>query len=206
MKVKICGIRQLEDAQAAVDAGAWALGFIFHRASQRYIAPEAARDIVSVVRERVLTVGVFVDYPLAELNAVVQFVGLQAAQLHGQEDLDYARSVKAPTVIKAFRVGEGFALEELEAFRGLPVLLDAYDARAAGGTGQTFDWSLAQRAVDLGARVILAGGLHPGNVAAAIKTTRPWAIDVSSGVEIAPGCKDLQKIRGLFEAIQASET
>ncbi len=200
MKVKVCGIRSYEDARAALDAGAWALGFVFHRASPRSIDPEVVERIVSRLPGETLTVGVFVDYPLAELNAIVHAAGLKGAQLHGDEDPAYAERVKAETVIKAFRVGEGFALESLREFPRQRILLDAYSPSAPGGTGKTCDWSLARRAAEL-RPVILAGGLRPENVAEALSEVRPDALDVSTGVESVPGVKDPEKLRRLFEAV-----
>jgi phosphoribosylanthranilate isomerase len=204
VKVKICGIRTLEDARAALDAGAWALGFVFHGASKRSIAPDAAAGIVRKLPAGTLTVGVFVDRPLEEVNAVVREVGLRAAQLHGNEDAEYASSVVAETVIKAFRVGDGFDPEAIRGFPSCRVLLDAFHPRAPGGTGTTFDWRIARRAGEI-APVILAGGIHPGNVVEAIRGALPDAIDVSSGVESSPGVKDAGRIEQLFRAVREYE-
>ena len=200
MKVKICGVRSYEDACQALDAGAWALGFIFHRPAKRYIEPEAVASIVKRLPEDALPIGVFVDYPLDELNAVVETAGLRGAQLHGDEDAAYAGEVKAEIVIKSLRVGPDFDPGRVRDFPAQRILLDTYHPQAAGGTGRTFDWSLACRAGEL-APVILAGGIHPDNVVDSLRQARPDAIDVSSGVEKAPGIKDPAKILRLFEAI-----
>ena len=162
MNVKVCGIRRLDDALVAVDSGAWALGFIFHRASPRYIDPEDAARIIERLPGEVLTVGVFVDYPIDELNDVVRQAGLSAAQLHGAESPEYAREVEASTIIKAFRVGEEFDAEVLEPYQDCNFLLDTYRPEQAGGTGETFDWEIAKR-VGEKAPVILAGGLAHEN-------------------------------------------
>ena len=204
MRVKVCGIQRFEDAEAAVKAGAWALGFIFHRSSMRYIEPEAVQEITRCLPGEILTVGVFVDAPIDVLNDFVRRAGLRAAQLHGSEDAAYAARVEAEQVIKAFRVGDDFDPSQLEAFAGHPVLLDAYHPSAAGGTGTSFDWGVARKAGEK-ARVILAGGIRPENVARAIRQARPWAIDVSSGVEVSPGVKDPGRILRLFEAIRTAE-
>ncbi len=204
MNVKVCGIRRLDDALVAVDSGAWALGFIFHRASPRYIDPEDAARIVERLPGEVLTVGVFVDYPIDELNDVVRQAGLGAAQLHGAESPEYAREVEASTIIKAFRVGEEFDVARLEPYQDCKFLLDTYRPGEAGGTGETFDWEIARR-VGEKAPVILAGGLGPDNVREAIRVARPQAVDVSSGVESAPGVKDPAAIRRLFEAVTKAE-
>ncbi len=200
MNVKVCGIRRLEDALVAVQTGAWALGFIFHRPSPRYISPEAAALIIERLPGGVLTVGVFVDYPVDELNEVVRRAGLAAAQLHGAESPEYAREVKAGTVIKAFRVGDEFDPSVVEPYRDCDLLLDSLRSGRAGGTGEAFDWEIARR-VGEHAPVILAGGLNPENVREAIRTARPQGVDVSSGVEVSPGVKDPEAIRRFFEKI-----
>ncbi len=204
MNVKVCGIRRLDDALVAVDSGAWALGFIFHRASPRYINPEDAARIIERLPGEVLTVGVFVDYPIDELNDVVRQAGLGAAQLHGAESPEYAREVEASTIIKAYRVADAFDAEVLEPYQDCTILLDTYRPGQAGGTGETFDWEIARR-VGEKAPVILAGGLGPDNVREAIRVARPQAVDVSSGVELAPGVKDPAAIRRLFEAVAKAE-
>lgn len=204
MNVKVCGIRRLDDALLAVDSGAWALGFIFHRESPRYINPEDAARIIERLPGEVLTVGVFVDYPIDELNDVVRQAGLGAAQLHGAESPEYAREVEASTIIKAYRVGEAFDVDVLEPYQDCTILLDTYRPGQAGGTGETFDWEIARR-VGEKAPVILAGGLGPDNVREAIRVARPQAVDVSSGVELAPGVKDPAAIRRLFEAVAKAE-
>ncbi len=200
MKVKVCGIRRLDDALVAVDSGAWALGFIFHRASPRYITPADAARIIERLPGEVLTVGVFVDYPIDELNDVVRQAGLGAAQLHGAESPEYAREVEASTIIKSFRVGDEFDVDRLEPYPDCTFLLDSYRPGQAGGTGETFDWEIARR-VGEKAPVILAGGLGPDNVREAIRVARPQGVDVSSGVEVTPGVKDPAAIRRLFEQV-----
>lgn len=200
MKVKICGLRTLDDAEAALDLGAWALGFVFHRPSRRWIDPEAAAAIVKRLPREAITVGVFVDWPLDEVNRTVESVGLRGAQLHGDEDAAYVRGVRASLVIKALHVGVDFNVERVREFQGCRILLDTRHPAAPGGTGEVFDWSIARRAGDV-APVILAGGLRPENVEDALREARPDALDVSSGVESAPGVKDREKIRRLFEAI-----
>ncbi len=204
MNVKVCGIRRLDDALVAVDSGAWALGFIFHRASPRYINPEDAARIIERLPGEVLTVVVFADYPIDELNDVVRQAGLGAAQLHGAESPEYAREVEASTIIKAYRVADAFDAEVLEPYQDCTILLDTYRPGQAGGTGETFDWEIARR-VGEKAPVILAGGLGPDNVREAIRVARPQAVDVSSGVELAPGVKDPAAIRRLFEAVAKAE-
>ena len=204
MKVKICGIRSYEDARAALDAGAWALGFVFHAPSKRYIGPEEAGRIVRKLPPGTLTVGVFVDWPLEHVQAALGAGSLRAAQLHGSEDPAYAASVRADMVIKAIRVGDGFDPEVIRDFAGCRILLDTRAPEAPGGTGRTFDWTVARRAGEI-SPILLAGGIRPENVEEALATARPDAIDVSSGVESSPGVKDPARIADLFLAIERSE-
>lgn len=204
MKVKICGIRDYETARVALDCGAWALGFVFHPPSPRFVEPDRVAEIIRRVPAGVLTVGVFVDWPLDSLNEAVRTAGLGAAQLHGSEDLAYARGVRAGMVIKALRAEPGFDPRRVLDFPGCSILLDAYHPTLAGGTGIRVDWSLARRAAEH-APIILAGGLDPESVKEAILAVRPAAIDVSSGVESAPGAKDRQKIRRLFAEVEGAE-
>ena len=200
MKVKICGLTTYEDARQALDLGAWALGFILHRPSPRYIEPAAIARIVSRLPPAALAVGVFVDAPLEDVVATVRLARLRGVQLHGVEPPAYADRVPAELVIKAFRVGESFDLSQLEAYPRQTILLDAYHPSAAGGTGLQVDWSLARAAG--GVRpIVLAGGIRPDNVEDCLRLARPDAIDVSSGVELRPGVKDPELVRRLFEAV-----
>ncbi len=203
MIVKICGLTCTEDALAARDAGADLLGFVFAN-SPRRVSPEQARKIVAALAAappsprgtRHLTVGVFVDEHPDTVNRIVESVGLDLVQLHGDESPDYCRSMPVP-VIKAFRVQAEGSLEALKSYLGAAryLLLDRYRPGAAGGTGETFDWSLAEGMAEFGIPWFLAGGLHPANVAGAIAHCRPDGVDVSSGVESSPGVKDHRLIR-----------
>lgn len=205
--VKICGIRRIEDALLSLQEGAWALGFIFHRPSPRFIEPVEAAELLAGIRRQVdgefRAVGVFVDWELEELNAVVEQVGLDVAQLHGEETPDYAAGVGAEETWKAFRVGPGFEPGLLAGFPPeVRILLDGWSAVEAGGTGQSFDWSVARSCQEL-RPVILAGGIDADNLSAAISEVDPFAVDVSSGVESAPGVKDGERIRQLFKEARA---
>ena len=195
MIVKICGITRLEDAEAAVAAGASAIGFIFWPNSPRFVEPHRARKIAAALPPFVTTVGVFVNQPLEYVNGVARLVGVGAVQLHGDETPEFAASVAAP-VIKALSVGADVRLWRSR----VRLLLDVHDPVARGGTGRTIDWAAA---ADLAAQrdILLAGGLTPDNVADAVARVRPFGIDVSSGVERAPGIKDHQRLRALFEAM-----
>jgi phosphoribosylanthranilate isomerase len=201
-RVKICGITRAEDADLAAALGASAIGFVFWPRSPRFIEPSRARDIVRHLPPFVTPVGVFVDQPAGHVKDVAAVVGLSAVQLHGSEDLGFARAVgrrviKAASVAQALQFADYWPAE-------ITLLLDALDAERRGGTGQTVDWSAAGT-LSAGRRVILAGGLHAGNVGEAIRTVRPFAIDVSSGVESSPGVKDQARLRALFQAVAATE-
>jgi phosphoribosylanthranilate isomerase len=197
MLVKICGITRVDDAEAAVAAGASALGFVFWPGSPRFVDPYRARVIASAVPAFITTVGVFVDQPAEYVSAVASLVKLGAVQLHGNESVGFAALIDRP-VIKAMTLGDG----DVEWPEGSIVLLDAQDPVRRGGTGRTIDWD---RAAAIAARrpVMLAGGLTPDNVADAVTRVRPFGIDVSSGVERAPGIKDHARLAALFEAIHA---
>ena len=205
--VKICGIRRIEDALLSLEEGAWALGFIFHRPSPRFIEPQEAAALLAEIRRQAAgdfrSVGVFVDWELEELNGVVEQAGLDVAQLHGEETPAYAAGVTADEVWKAFRVGPGFDPGLLDGFPPeVRMLLDGWSPVEAGGTGQSFDWSVA-RACQQARPVILAGGIDAGNLSAAIAEVDPFAVDVSSGIESAPGVKDGELIRQLFKEARA---
>lgn len=191
--VKICGITRVEDAQAAVAAGARALGFVFWPKSPRHIAPARARDIVATLPPSVTPIGVFVDQPADEVNAIVAQVGLGAVQLHGSEDETYVQLMTRP-VVKAVAVGAGSAPAIDRWPNDVTVLLDVHDPVKKGGTGRTIDWTTA---ADIAQRrkIILAGGLTPENVGEAIARVGPYGIDVSSGVETAPGIKDHGRLK-----------
>ena len=195
-RVKVCGITSLEDALAAMDAGADMLGFNFYARSPRYISPAEARKIVERLPEGTSCVGVFVNESApADVEHVAREVGLGVVQLHGDETPEFCQSLRGLTTIKALRVGADFNVETPAAYNTDAVLLDAYVAGARGGTGHTFDWTLATLTRERVPRLILAGGLNPDNVAAAVAAVRPYAVDVCSGVESAPGHKSPQLMR-----------
>ncbi len=202
VRVKICGITNLEDARLAADLGAHALGFIFYPKSPRSVRPEVARAIIANLPPLIMTVGVFVDEEAGVVRGIAETAGLDWVQLHGQESPDYCCELKR-RVIKGFRIKDAHSLSLLPEYQGSvqAFLLDTYKADTAGGTGETFDWALARQASTFGP-VILAGGLTPANVAQAIEAARPAAVDVASGVEAAPGKKDPEKLREFFEAIK----
>jgi phosphoribosylanthranilate isomerase len=197
VKVKICGITTLEDALTAIDAGADALGFVFYSLSPRHVSPGQAADIIRALPPFVQTVGLFVNEEISVVNATADRCCLDLIQLHGEETPEYCESVRR-RVIKAFRVKDITTLDALARYRVSGCLLDAWSSAARGGTGQTFNWEIAAEAVNRGHLIILAGGLTPENVSEGIRQVQPYAVDVSSGVEFSPGCKDADKVRSFI--------
>ena len=191
-RVKICGITRYEDAKAAVEYGADALGFVFYEGSPRHVFPETVKDIISNLPPFVTTVGVFVNAPTTEIKEIVEFTGIDVVQLHGEEPPEECLFWKR--VIKAIKVRDMSDLDELQQYRVSAYLLDTYSPDMPGGTGQVFNWEIALHAKRFG-HVILAGGLTPENVSDAIKTVKPYAVDVSSGVESEKGIKDHEKLK-----------
>jgi phosphoribosylanthranilate isomerase len=201
-KVKICGITNLQDALFAAEAGADALGFVFYARSPRYIVPDRAREIVLRLSPFVAKVGVFVNEELDRVREVMAYCHLDYAQLHGDETPEQVAAL-APRAIKAVRVRSAADVEQLSAYQAAAYLLDAYHPTKPGGTGETWDWELAATAKRYGP-VILAGGLTPENVGDAIEQVHPYAVDVSSGVEAAPGIKDRQKVQRFIMAAKGA--
>jgi len=203
-RIKFCGITRESDALAAIELGADALGFVFHAPSPRYIAPDAARAIVGRLPPFVSAVGLFVDAPLAEVRAVAASVMLDAVQFHGEEPADYCQAYGRP-YLKAIRLETGTTLREAaRAYAGArALLLDSYHPQLAGGTGQAFDWTLIPAQRDK--PIVLAGGLHAGNVARAIRAVKPYAVDVSGGIESAKGIKDYEKMQAFVAEVHAVE-
>lgn len=199
VKVKICGITNLEDALLACVSGADALGFNFYEKSPRFISPDRAREIITTLPPFVTRVGVFVNMPLESLQKLSKELDLNLVQLHGDESPEYCRALKVP-FIKVFRVDEYFDWQILRKYPTRTFLLDTYRKGMYGGTGATFDWRVAREARNFG-RIILSGGLTPENVAAALDAVRPYAVDVCSGVEQAPGKKDPEKLRAFMVQI-----
>jgi phosphoribosylanthranilate isomerase len=201
--IKVCGITNLSDALASVEAGADALGFNFYRRSPRYIEAEEARAIIERLPAHVLCVGVFVnEAEPQEVARLADAAGIGAVQLHGDETPEYCRALRERYVIKVLRAGAGFALEHLSAYETQAHMLDAFSGAAYGGTGRTVDWSLARRARELAPKLFLAGGLSPENVAEAIAAVEPYAVDACSSLESAPGRKDASRVRAFVKAVR----
>ncbi|MDI6751652.1 MAG: phosphoribosylanthranilate isomerase [bacterium] len=199
VKVKICGITCKEDAEAAVNFGADAIGFVFAD-SPRRITSDKAREIISVLPPFIATVGIFVNEDEKEVRRIASFCGISILQFHGDETPSYCS--KFPRVIKAFRIKGREDIKRIREYKAETWLLDTYQEEKPGGTGVTFDWSVA---CDLAKekRIILSGGLTPENVASAIKIVSPYAVDVSSGVEEYPGKKDHKKLEEFIRNAKA---
>ncbi len=202
VKVKICGITNMNDANMAVDSGADALGFIF-ASSPRSTSPETARDIIQALPPFVKSVGVFVDEDPAVIEELIDTCGLDLVQLHGSESPEVCEKFM-PRTIKALRIRDDFNPQTLTIYKGKikALLLDTYSEKMAGGTGLNFDWDLALRAKRVGIPIILAGGLDPSNIERAVSTVMPYAVDVNSGIEESPGIKSPDLVKELFERIR----
>lgn len=199
MRVKICGITNAEDAVAAVDAGADALGFMFFDESKRNVPFARAAEIIRELPPLVAKVGVFVNASDEFIRRALE-TGIDTLQLHGTETPDFCARFAPVNVVKAFRIRDEESLRECLRYRSHAWLLDSYVAGAQGGTGMPFDWDIAVEATKLNRMVILAGGLKPATVAAAVQKVQPYGVDVSSGVESSPGKKDHGKIRAFVAA------
>ncbi len=200
VRVKICGNVTLKDTMAAVEAGADAVGFVFYARSPRVVGPKAVAAIVSHLPPFVTPVGLFVNEKPEVVRQIASDCGIRLVQLHGEESPQYCAELKLP-VLKGIRVHTREDVANLSAYRVDAILLDAYVEGMAGGTGTTFDWSLAVEAKAWGP-IILAGGLTPDNVAEAISRVRPYGVDVSSGVESSPGVKDHAKVKAFVETVK----
>jgi phosphoribosylanthranilate isomerase len=200
-RIKICGITRAEDASAAVHAGADAIGFVFDPASPRHIAPERAADIARAMRPFVAVVGLFVNAEPERVRAVLSRVRVTLLQFHGSETPEQCRMYDIP-YIKAVRMQDGIDLPAQARAYGdaAALLLDTFVPQVAGGSGLAFDWKRVPH--DLAKPVVLAGGLHAGNVADAVRIARPYAVDVSSGVEASKGIKDADKIAAFVRAVR----
>lgn len=212
VQVKICGITNLLDAQAAAQAGADLIGFVFVPNTPRYVAPQVAKDIVAALGTgaRPRFVGVFVNAPLEQVRAILESVPLDRVQLHGGETPSMVRSL-APRACKSLRPrDDAEAQAQVTQYRAAvhghqpAFIVDAFDAHKWGGTGARADWAVAAK-IASNFPILLAGGLNADNVAEAIRAVRPWGVDVSSGVEHAPGLKDHDKVRQFIQAVRGVE-
>jgi len=205
VKVKICGITSVADALAAAEAGADMIGLMFYEQSPRHITLPQAVEISRALSPYVLRVGVFVNPDEETVLRAINECGLNLLQFHGDEPSEFCTRFGVMSV-KALRVRDADSLTALENFHTDAFLLDAHSRSGLGGTGEKFNWDLAIAAQKFGKPIFLAGGLTPGNVADAVKQVRPFAVDVSSGVESAPGKKDAAKVRAFITAARAASS
>jgi phosphoribosylanthranilate isomerase len=207
--IKICGITSVGDGVAALEAGADWLGFVRWPKSPRFVETDTAAELAAALRSRATrsfqAVGVYVDADRETIERDVAAIGLDRVQLHGSETPEFARALPWP-VIKALRARDPSALEkEAHRYEGLDLLIDAFDPDRPGGTGQSHDYDALADLVRT-RRVLIAGGLHPGNVGDIVRRLRPWGVDVSSGVESAPGRKDPKAVRAFIQAARRAAT
>ncbi|MDE3110197.1 MAG: phosphoribosylanthranilate isomerase [Acidobacteriota bacterium] len=206
VRIKICGITKSTDMRRAIECGADFLGFNFYPGSPRYVTPAKAGRMIKQMPKGVAAVGVFVNEPEEKVLAIARRVGLKYLQLHGDESpAEVARLARAVPVIKAIRVKKPFRATQIVRYRrASALLLDGFDRRLRGGTGKTFDWKIARR-ISSRARIFIAGGLAPDNVAEAVRIARPYAVDVSSGVESRPGKKDPARLKAFARAVRQAQ-
>ena len=206
LQIKICGLTNLEDARACVELGADMIGLNFYPQSPRYIEPEIARQVVETISRSAYAVGVFVDASAEEIRNAAKRAGIKSVQLHADFSPDTCRELAGKfRVIRAFRTDARFQPEHAGAFPDCDVLLDAHHVELRGGTGMTCDWSAARATLPFARFLILSGGLNAQNVAHAIATVAPHAVDVCSGVESAPGVKDYRTIEKFIAAVRTAE-
>jgi len=204
-RVKICGITRLEDALAAVELGADAIGFVFAKESPRCVSIEQAKAISAALPPFTAKVGVFTSEDSSVLDAI-NAAYLDYAQLHGGQSDDFAKIIGEKRVIRAIRVAGMESLDEIEKYPSAAAyLMDAWNPNLLGGSGLSFDWKIANEAAKSGIRIILAGGLTPNNICEAIRTVKPFAVDVSSGVESSPGIKEYKKMEELLNNVRLAD-
>lgn len=205
MKVKICGLTNLPDARWAWQCGADFLGFIFVRSSPRYIRPETVAEITETLTQegsQARFVGVFANEPIELVQQTVALCSLHIVQLHGDESPEYVHALGLPAIV-ARRVRDPFVWDEWKRYHAWAYLLDTFDPTKLGGTGQPWPWEVLLHAKERPARLMIAGGLTPDNVAQAIRQLKPWGVDVSSGVEASPGRKDWAKVHRFIQCVRA---
>ncbi len=203
VRIKICGITNEQDALKAARLGAWALGFIFYKKSPRFISPFKAKKIMDELPPFVTPVGVFVNHNLGAMRDIINHTGIRVVQLHGDEDHHFCNRLKRYNVkvIKVFRVGESFDARQLADYKVDAFMFDTLDKDAFGGTGKTFDWRMLKELKSQNVPIILSGGLNSQNVFEPVNELRPYAVDVNSSVEEAPGKKDPKKVQQFIDIV-----
>ena len=199
VKIKICGITNLEDALNSVKSGCNALGFVFYRKSPRYITPEKASQIVKHIPSHILKIGVFVNAEEETIKRIAKLCNLDMLQFHGNESPEFCKKFKGHKIIKAFRVKDKIELKNLLKYKTFAYLFDAFVKSKMGGTGKKFNWMRVRHLKGLRKPIFLSGGLNKKNVTEAIRQVRPGWVDVSSSVELKPGKKDSKKVKEFIE-------
>jgi phosphoribosylanthranilate isomerase len=202
VKVKICGITNIEDAIASVAAGCDALGFVFYRKSPRYISPQNAKKIIRLLPKNILKVGIFVNAKEKNIRNIARECKLNTLQFHGNESTEFCKKFKNYKIIKTFRVKEKIDLKNIKRYGVFVWLFDTFIKSKIGGTGKKFNWKLLRRLEGIKKPIFLSGGLNERNVAEAIKYVHPDWVDVSSSIEIKPGKKDYKKVKKFIEAVR----
>ena len=202
VKVKICGITNLEDALAALFCGADAIGFVFYKKSPRYIDPIKARNISRILPKKILKVGVFVDEREGRIKSISKMCALDFLQFHGNESPEFCSKFKGYKVIKAFKVKDKIDLASLKEYKRFAYLFDTFSKSKVGGTGKKFNWNLLREKGKMNNPVFLSGGLNAGNIKSALKIVKPDWVDLSSSVESKPGKKDHKKILSFIKKIK----
>ena len=195
VKVKVCGVTNLEDALACLFSGAGAIGFVFYDKSPRYISPLDAKNISKILPKKIKRVGVFVDEDASKIKRIAKLCNLDMLQFHGSESPEFCSKFKGYKIIKAFRVGKKLELGQLGEYKTFAYLFDTFSKSKAGGTGKKFDWNLLHKTDKIKHQVFLSGGLNNRNLKYALRWINPDWVDVSSAVEAEPGKKDHKKIR-----------
>ena len=201
-KIKICGITNLADAESSSALRIEYLGFNFYSKSPRYVEPEIAKKIIANNRQGLFNVGIFVDENPERVNELVQYCNLDLVQLHGSETPEYCDQIDCET-IKAFQVKDDTILSSIDKYRTDYILLDAHHPELKGGTGETFNWEIAQQVVAAGKKIFLSGGLNAENIAQALSKIKPFAVDICSGAERTPGRKDPDKLQKLADIVRS---
>ncbi|SNZ10939.1 phosphoribosylanthranilate isomerase [Hydrogenobacter hydrogenophilus] len=200
VKVKFCGLKRREDVEKALSLGVDYIGFVLYPKSPRFVSFDELKELVHSAGNSIKKVGVMVNPEYEEVKRALD-TGIDLVQLHGEESFQLAKKIGISRVIKAFRVKDDLHIAQ-EWQLAYAILLDTYSEKAYGGTGKTFDWKIAEKFVKEGFRVFLSGGLNPSNVIHAVKKVNPYAVDVSSGIEVSPGVKDHKKMIAFVEALR----
>jgi len=200
VKVKICGITNLEDARVSVAAGCDALGFLFYKKSPRYISVQKAKEIIKDIPKNIIKIGVFVNATEKNIKEVAKECGLDILQFHGNESPEFCKKFKRYKIIKVFRIKNRSSLRDVLKYKVFAYLFDTYSSSKLGGTGKKFTWELLDQLGDLKQSIFLSGGLNAKNVQAAIKAVHPQWVDASSSLESLPGKKDHKRVKSFIAA------